>query len=295
MSTGPNWTLHRGDCLQGLATLPDLSVDVTLTDPPYSRDLYSRHRSNKHNVAQQGNRMRLASNSIGAIDDMLDEVAAQLLRVTRRWIVVFSDQEITHRWRAAFAKAYVRTGIWVKPDAMPQVSGDRPAQGYEAATIAHGAGERLRWNGGGRPAVWVYATCHGLERADHPSPKPLALMRQLVADFSDAGEIILDPFAGSGTTGAAALRLGRRFIGWELAACSRCASPAEWRCSWLDKKRAPQMAYLCDAHRDEVATLAGFDCARDNYHEIACRRLRGDEARPRKEQPGLFDALQGAR
>jgi site-specific DNA-methyltransferase (adenine-specific) len=237
-----SWTLHHGDCLAGLRTLDDKSVDVCITDPPYSRDLYARHRSNKHNLAQQGCRMKLASNSIGSIDDMLDEVAAQILRVTRRWIVVFSDMEITHRWRGQLGSSYVRTGVWVKTNPMPQVSGDRPAQGFEAATIAHASG-RKRWNGGGRPATWIFGTCSGDERPDHPSPKPLALMERLVADFSDPGELVLDPFAGSGTTGVACRLLGRDFVGWELDA---------------------------------------------TYHEIASRRLRGDEAKPNPRQLSLL-------
>ena len=74
-------------------------------------------------------------------------------------------------------------------------------------------------------------------------------MRQIVEDFTDPGDLILDPFAGSGTTGVAAIHLGRRFIGWELS---------------------------------------------EEYHAIATRRLRGDEAKPRKEQPNLFDAIGGA-
>lgn len=79
----------------------------------------------------------------------------------------------------------------------------------------------------------------------HPTTKPLALMRRIVEDFTDPDDLICDPFAGSGTTGVACIRLGRRFIGWEK-------DPA--------------------------------------YFEIACRRLRGDEAKPRKEQPSLFDS-----
>jgi site-specific DNA-methyltransferase (adenine-specific) len=49
----------------------------------------------------------------------------------------------------------------------------------------------------------------------HTTQKPEALMEALIRDFTDPGDLILDPFAGSGTTGVAAIRLGRRFIGWE--------------------------------------------------------------------------------
>jgi site-specific DNA-methyltransferase (adenine-specific) len=54
-----------------------------------------------------------------------------------------------------------------------------------------------------------------VETRVHTTQKPLALMEALIRDFTDHGELICDPFAGSGTTGVAALRMGRRFIGWE--------------------------------------------------------------------------------
>jgi hypothetical protein len=160
---------------------------------------------------------RMAAGDIGAIDDILDGVATEFGRVARRWVVVYSDAETTWRWRSALENAglrYIRTGAWVKPDAMPQMSGDRPAVGFEPCTIAHAQGP-MRWNGGGRPAVWTHGTCK-IDRPDHPCPKPESLMRELVALFSDDGETILDPFMGSGTTLVAAKRLGRKGIGIEL-------------------------------------------------------------------------------
>jgi len=83
----------------------------------------------------------------------------------------------------------------------------------EPVVIASRPG-RKRWNGGGAHAVW---TCP-VEREGrvHPAQKPLALMQTMVRLFSDPGELVLDPFTGSGTTGVAALSLGRRFEGWEL-------------------------------------------------------------------------------
>lgn len=111
---------------------------------------------------------------------------------------------------------YVRTGAWVKRGATPQFSGDRPATGHEAITICHPKG-RKRWNGGGSHAVWDVPIVLNRSRADkservHPTQKPLVLMGQLVEQFTDPGEVILDPVAGSGTLGVAAKRLGRRAV-----------------------------------------------------------------------------------
>lgn len=138
--------------------------------------------------------------------------------MTRRWALVFSDAETIHRWRAQLVDAgmrYVRTGAWVKLDPMPQFSGDRPSVGFEPCTITHAQGA-MRWNGGGMPATWRYGTVK-TDRPDHPCPKPLPLMIELLTLFTDSGETILDPFAGSGTTLVAAKQLGRKAIGIELS------------------------------------------------------------------------------
>lgn len=235
-----DWELRLGDCLDpvtGLASLADKSIDHVITDPPFSRDLYTRTRATPgrpdlRSPNERKSDRELASLAIGSIDEILPVVAAQLMRVASRWVVVFHDVEIGHLWRGAFALSYVRAGAWVKKNPQPQISGDRPAQGYEGITIAHPAG-RKRWNAGGRSAVWTTIICHGNERPDHPCPKPLALMEALVRDFTDEGELICDPFAGSGTTGVACRRLGRRFLGWELSpkyhaiACKRIAQTRE--------------------------------------------------------------------
>lgn len=235
-------TLYHGNCCD-LMPLLDLVVDHTITDPPYARDVYLRVRGNDSaggkspgarglkkprslgafgsaSVGNGARLQRLAVGDIGYINEMLPFVAAVLPGLTRRWAIVFSDVESTHMWRTElerFGMRYIRTGAWVKPDAMPQMTGDRPAVGFEPCTIAHGLARPMRWNGGGLPALWTHNIAKGAARPDHPCPKPEGLMVELVSQFTDAGETILDPFAGSGTTLLAAKRLGRRAIGIEVS------------------------------------------------------------------------------
>ena len=216
-------TIYHGDCREVLTTLD--AVDHVITDPPYARDVYTRLSmpNTKEGSGTPGRSLgdssaRLAAGDIGHIDDMLDAVAVEIARLAKRWALVFSDVETCHRWRSATEGAgmrYVRTGAWVKPDAMPQMSGDRPSVGFEPCTSAHAKGP-MRWNGGGRQAVWIYNTVKGSTRPNHPCPKPETLMAHIVSDFTDEGETILDPFMGSGTTLVAAKRLGRKAIGIEL-------------------------------------------------------------------------------
>lgn len=223
-------TLYLGDCREVLPSL-DI-VDHVLTDPPYARDVYQRLRSpNTHKGSGTPARMgirnhqysstsieKLAAGAIGSIDEMLAAVALEIERLTKRWALVFSDAESIHTWRSQLESAgmrYVRTGAWFKPDPMPQFSGDRPAVGFEPCTICHAQGQ-MRWNGGGSAATWTHGTVKK-DRPDHPCPKPVGLMRELLYLFTDPDEIILDPFAGSATTLLAAKCLGRRAIGIEVS------------------------------------------------------------------------------
>ncbi len=220
-------TLFCGDCLD---ILPQLApVDHVITDPPYGRDVYLRASAvytkvgsgtpKRMGLSEQKRRggalQKMANGDIGAIDDLIVPVAGLISRMVDRWAVVFSDVESCHAWRSAFELSglrYVRTGAWVKPDAMPQMSGDRPGTGFEPCTIAHAQGP-MRWNGGGSLATWTHFTAKGEGRPEgHPCPKPLPLMVELVTLFTDEGETILDPFAGSGTTGVAAKLNGRKAI-----------------------------------------------------------------------------------
>ncbi|SLJ67508.1 DNA modification methylase [Mycobacteroides abscessus subsp. abscessus] len=216
-------TLYHGDWRDVLPHLD--SVDVTITDPPYSARVHSVVRSR-----EMGRRDRGAGGAASArvvdlgFSCLTDEerltVAKEFGRLTKRWVLTFSDIESIHSWRADMQAAglqYVRTGAWVRENGAPQFSGDRPAEGFEAITICHRPG-RKRWNGGGRRAVWsvpvVIDRGHNGARL-HPTQKPDALMRSLVELFSEPGETILDPYAGSGSTLVAANYLGRKAIGVE--------------------------------------------------------------------------------
>ena len=226
------WDLRHGDCLDsvtGLASLPDKSVDVVLTDPPYSEHVHSKSRrgisvDNRAGADAQGEfskRRELAFESLSQAT--MEASADHFARLARRWVMVFCDVESAHLWIGALRSTggleYVRTAAWHKVGGAPQFTGDRPAVWGEAIVLCHPKG-RKRWNGGGKQGLYSIPTAidrdrSGLDARVHTTQKPVALMEALIADFTDPGELILDPFAGSGTTGLAAARLGRRFLGWE--------------------------------------------------------------------------------
>lgn len=220
--------IYHGDCRDLLPRFD--RVDAVITDPPYSEYVHGKsRRGGKNAPALDGNGRRPACSFARAKEfgfEFLDSdtrmvAAREFARLARRWVLVFSDVESAVLWRddlTDFGLDYVRTGAWVKQGATPQFTGDRPAVGFEAITICHRSG-RKQWNGGGSHALWTFPIVlnrGGNDPRVHTTQKPEALMREMIALFTNEGETILDPFMGSGTTLVAAKRLNRRAIGIEI-------------------------------------------------------------------------------
>jgi site-specific DNA-methyltransferase (adenine-specific) len=210
-------TLFLGDCREIAPTLGP--VDLIFTDPPYGdAETHSSHLSGV--TLRDGTPARQALGFAGISQEELCSLASGWVEQARRWVV------FTCEWKHAHALPHlVRLGIWRKPDGAPQFTGDRPGMGWEAIAICHREG-RKRWNGGGKHAVWTVPKRSG---DGHPTQKPTALVGAWISDFAEAGEIILDPFMGSGTTGVAAVQMRHPFIGIEIEeryfdiACRRIA------------------------------------------------------------------------
>lgn len=209
--------LFHADCRE---VLPHLQgVDHVITDPPYEAEAHTQarrvQRGAERGTARARSEMRVETLPFGPISDAdRITVSGQIAQVVRRWALVFCQAEAAHKWEWALVHGGMskrRWCVWVKPDGQPQFSGDRPGMGYETIVACHASGAS-RWNGGGTLGVFVVPKGEGSGPAPHPTTKPERLMRDLVALFTDAGDVILDPFAGSGTTGVAAKRLGRRAI-----------------------------------------------------------------------------------
>lgn len=204
-------TLYHGNAFDVMATLADASIDAVITDPPYSA---RTHKNAKKNDSQLGYGVK-AVHFDSFTDEMLYQAFDEMARVTKSWIVSNIDYNHAFRFETQPPVGMVqkRIGIWVKNNPMPQISADRPGQGWEAITYLHKATGRSSWNGGGLHGNYVtnLATPTG-----HPTPKPLTMLHSFVERFTNHGDLILDPFAGGGTTLIAARNLQRKAIGVEV-------------------------------------------------------------------------------
>lgn len=215
-------TIYHGDCRDILPTIPAGSVDLVLADPPYGEHVHKKLWVANALNANGDKRTGSAFTELGfepLTPELRRFVVLEMARLSFRWSLAFSDLEGIDGWRSAFQDAgleYIRSMIWDKVDSAPQFTGDRPANGCEAIVSAHHHGKK-QWNGGGRRNVFTVPVNGAWKGSKpHPSTKPLPLMRELASLFSDPGDLILDPFMGSGTTLVAAKQLGRLAIGIEV-------------------------------------------------------------------------------
>lgn len=243
------WTVIHADNAEVLPTLGEKSVAHVITDPPYTQRTSDNARSAPD--GSDGSRLADARAFIdfSGVDGREHWIARQSVRVASRWVVIWSAMEQISLYASAEPDAWVRASVWLRTNSAPQFTGDRPGQAVEAINILHRRG-RKHWNRGGDCWAPVGPTINAIKDPQrgslgHPTPKPEWLMLETLEAFTDPGDVVLDPFAGSGTTGVACLRLGRRFIGIErdakYAQVARERLEAEVRGLSLRDARAGQM------------------------------------------------------
>jgi modification methylase len=235
-----------GDCLEELAKLPDASVDLVFADPPYNLQL-ERELLRPNNTVVDG------------VDDAWDKFTsfADYDRFSRAWLaecrrVLKPDGAIwvigSYHNIFRLGAALQDLGFWIQNDVVWRKTNPMPNFRGKRFTNAH---ETLIWAGRdakGRPTFnyeamkalnddiqmrsdWLFPICAGPERLKdgqgrkaHPTQKPEALLNRLLLASTNPGDLVLDPFFGTGTTGAVARRLGRRWLGIERDAAYAAAA-----------------------------------------------------------------------
>jgi modification methylase len=226
-----------GDCLAELARLPDASVDLVFADPPYNLQL-ERELLRPNNTVVDG------------VDDAWDKFSsfADYDRFSRAWLAecrrilkpdgaiwVIGSYHNIFRLGAALQDLgfWIQNDvIWRKTNPMPNFRGKRFTNAHETLIWAgRDAKARVTFNYEAMKALnddiqmrsdWLFPICCGPERLKdgegrkaHPTQKPEALLHRLLLASTNPGDLVLDPFFGTGTTGAVARRLGRRWLGIE--------------------------------------------------------------------------------
>lgn len=198
-----------GDCAELYGAIPDESVDMVLTDPPYGIGYSSRRR-------KDGSFARPIAN-----DESLSVVARSARHLHR---ILKPDSALylfaSPRKQDAVAVILERAGFRIKNriiwDKGIHTAGDcRGAFGYRYEVLFFAAKGRPLIRGKRHPDVWRFPRVAS-HRMAHQNEKPVPLLVQAVESFTDLGALVLDPFMGSGSTGEACALAGRRFVGCEI-------------------------------------------------------------------------------
>ena len=211
-----NQRLILGDCLQVMPLLG--KAEHVISDPPYEQSLHDAKNSLRGRIRSDSG-PDLQGLSFDGIDQIRDQVVRAATGACSGWFIAFCTIEGVWKWAEAInasAMKYKRACIWVKPDSTPQLNGQGPAQGAECFVTAWAGKGHARWNAGGKRGVYRHMVNPPDREGSHPTEKPWRLFAELLADFTNPGETILDPFMGSGTTLVACQRMGRHGIGIEL-------------------------------------------------------------------------------
>lgn len=232
-----------GDCIETMDSLPENSVDLIFADPPY-------------NLQLKGELHRPDNSKVDAVDDhwdqfdsfkVYDDFSREWLRAARRilkpngaiWVI--GSYHNIFRVGACLQDAgywIMNDVIWRKSNPMPNFRGMRLTNAHETMiwatksekskpTFNYEALKALN-DGVQMRSDWVLPICNGHERLKdaagnkaHPTQKPESLLHRVLIGSTNVGDVVLDPFFGTGTTGAVAKKLGRNFIGIEREAAYR--------------------------------------------------------------------------
>jgi modification methylase len=235
-----------GDCAEVMNSLPEASVDLIFADPPY-------------NLQLKGDLHRPDNSLVDAVDDAWDSFGsfAAYDEVTRRWLaaarrilkpngaiwVIGSYHNIFRVGATLQDQGYwvLNDVIWRKSNPMPNFRGKRLTNAHETLIWAsRGEESKYTFNYEALKALndgvqmrsdWTIPLCTGHERLKdangdkaHPTQKPEALLHRLLVATTNPGDVVLDPFFGTGTTGAVAKMLGRDWIGIEREPAYRAAA-----------------------------------------------------------------------
>ncbi|QNO27441.1 site-specific DNA-methyltransferase [Sphingopyxis sp. OPL5] len=229
-------SILQGDCVEMMRSLPAASVDMIFADPPY-------------NLQLGGDLHRPDGSQVDAVNDEWDKFdsLATYDRFTHAWLaeakrilkpggsiwVIGSYHNIFRVGAALQDRGYwiLNDVVWRKANPMPNFKGTRFTNAHETLIWAS-MGEKAKYTFNYRAmktlndelqmrSDWLIPICAGQERLKkgghkvHPTQKPEALLYRILLACSNPGDVILDPFFGTGTTGAVAKRLGRHYIGIE--------------------------------------------------------------------------------
>lgn len=218
--------LWQGDCFEHTKQIPKNSIDLILTDPPYQISRKSGFESGGawNNALDKKNQKTPPKTDFGEWDKQeldLEALFKEFYRILKPkgTVIMFYDIWKMQSVKAASEEAkfkQLRLCRWEKSNPVPVNSKLNYLSNCTEYFMTCVKGRTPTFHSEYDNGVYVYPICHGKERTIHTTQKPQKLIKDLILKHSNEGDIVYDPFMGSGTTGAAAKETGRKFIGCEI-------------------------------------------------------------------------------
>ena len=229
--TGQHHDFRFGDGIEGSRGLEDLSIDLLLTDPPYGiSNPYTCEKQVPRRLRKDGKDFIMPKGHFGDWDNDFpspEDWTRQVLPKVRGWAVIFCAQTQIGDYVSILQEykfSAVGPMVWHKTNPVPFNHKYKPINAWEAMVVGKRPGTQFNGH-----VVHNVFTCKSPspQQRIHPTQKPLPLVSEFVTLFSNQGDKVLDPFAGSATTVIAAMNQGRDVLAFEKspeiynAACDR--------------------------------------------------------------------------
>lgn len=211
--------IKHGDCLELLKELPDKSIDLIVTDPPYLLETDGAGMFGKKADNYGGERYVMKNIDFmknGISDDVLNELVRVLKKIniyiwcSQKQLPIFYDYFVNKK------KCNWNLLCWHKTNPTP-TCGNKYLTDTEYCLFFRDKGVRVYGEYATKRTFYVsQKNLEDKKQYKHPTIKPLDIIKNLIINSSQEGDIVLDPFLGSGTTAVASILLNRHFIGYEL-------------------------------------------------------------------------------
>lgn len=211
----------NGDCMFELKKMSSDSVNLILIDPPYLISKSSGFSNYSDDIdGSLKSKYGKISIDFGEWDKIeldWDSLFSEFFRILKKGgtLIIFYDIWKSNEIKESATKykfKQPRVGCWVKNNPVPINSKINYLSNASEYFFSFIKGSKPTFNSVYDKAIYNYPICHGKERYNHPTQKPLELIKNLVLKHSNEGDVILDCFAGTGTTGHASVILNRNFI-----------------------------------------------------------------------------------
>lgn len=211
-------TIYHQDCLEGLRAIPDASIDLVMTDPPYLiKDTHAGGNTRLARTIQPVNNVLRDNGLVGGLDPAVLPELVRVLKTINLYIWCNKAQipDYLTYFVGELGCAFDII-VWSKTNPPPLFNNKYMSDKEYCLYFRRGGYCQPTSYEAARTAYFQPINVYDKKNYPHPTIKPLNIIKTLIGNSTGSGDIVLDPFIGSGTTAVACVELGRQYLGYEI-------------------------------------------------------------------------------